>query len=362
MQSYNGIVRALVLTRRPAPGALPDLLQIAEIGEPLLRPRDVLIRVRASCINIDDIHLAEGTFYGGLPLGPRPKPDAPVTPGTDVAGTVVAVGRLVRSVRVGDAVFGIVLPFRRRGAWAEFCAVDERWITPKPDHVSFENAAACGISGLVALFATNALKIRRGHRIVILGVTGGIGTMAAQLAIRAGANVIGVCGSRNVDRAYRLGCSLVLDYRLGKWDDLLRAKGISSVDRVLDLVGGRDNETMGLQVLPTAGLFVTVVGPERFVGDRPLAWAGILANLAHVSYRIAGSYIRGPRYILTGPGLTAGKKLAEVAQAASAGVLPAIDSTVPFELEPIRNALRRAVTHANGGRIVIQVSGTPGNG
>ncbi|UWZ83101.1 NAD(P)-dependent alcohol dehydrogenase [Occallatibacter riparius] len=332
---------------------------MAELAEPSLRSRDVLIRVSASSINIDDIHFAEGTFYGGLPLGPRPKPHAPVTPGSDVAGVVVAVGRHVQSVQVGDAVFGVQLPFRRGGAWAELCAVDERWITRKPEHVSFRDAAACGVSGLVALFAMNAMKIRAGQQIVILGVTGGIGTIAAQLAIRAGAKVIGVCGTRNIDRAYRLGCSLVMDYSQGPWDHLLREHGITSVDRVLDLVGGRHNERMGQSILQHHGAYVTVVGPERFVGDRRLGWTGILANLAHVGYRSISSYFRGPRYILTGPGLNAGKQLPNIAAAASAGVLPAIDSTVPFELAPIRDALRRAVAHSNTGRIVIEISRTP---
>ena len=329
-----------------------------DVPEPPLRPRDVLIRVCASSVNIDDIHIAEGTFYGGLPVGPRPKSDAPVIPGSDVAGIVAAVGRDVRSVQVGEAVFGVLLPFRRGGAWAEFCAVDERWVTRKPEKVCFRDAAACGISGLVALFATNAAKMRAGQQVVIVGATGGIGTIAVQLAIRAGADVIGVCGSRNIDRAYQLGCLLAMDYRLGSWDDQLRVKGISSVDRVLDLVGGQDNERMGQRALKADGIYVTVVGPERFIGDRRLGWTRILANLAHVGYRSISSYFRGPRYILTGPGLDAGRELPNVAAAASAGVLPAIDSTVPFELEPMRQALRHAVAHSNSGRIVIQVSGT----
>jgi hypothetical protein len=132
-----------------------------------------------------------------------------------------------------------------------------------------------------------------------------------------------------------------------------------SVDRVLDLVGGRDNEQMGRQVLKSDGAFVTVVGPERFVGDRRLSWTEILANLAHVGYRVVSSYLRGPRYILAGPGLNAGRELADVAAAASAGVLPTIDSTVPFEQEPIREALQRAAAHLNSGRIVIEVARPP---
>jgi NADPH:quinone reductase-like Zn-dependent oxidoreductase len=328
---------------------------MSEIAVPKPRIRDVVVRVLASSINIDDVHLAEGTFYGGIPIGPRPRPDRPVTPGSDLAGIVIAVGDGVRSVRVGDAVFGVQLPFRASGAWAEICAIDERWLTAKPEKLSFGVAAACGVSGLVAFSAIRALNLRAGFRLVIVGATGGIGGMAVQLAARTGAEVIGVCGLDHAERAYRLGCKLVLDYHGEPWDHQLRAVGETPINGVLDLVGGRDIEEAGRRVLGKDGAFVTAVGPERFIGDRALRWAGVLAVLAHVCSRIIGSRVHGPRYVLTGPGIAGGKALADVARAATAGVLPPIDSTVPFELEPMRHALRRAAAHQNNGRIVIQM-------
>lgn len=324
---------------------------------PVPRRNEVLIQVHGSSINIDDIHLAEGTFFGGLPVSPRPRKNAPVIPGSDVAGVVVAVGRKVRSLQAGDPVFGVHLPFHRIGAWAEFCAVDERWLTKKPDQISFETAAACGISGVVAVSAINALKISAGMRLVIVGVSGGIGALAAQLAIRAGAQVIGICGTRNLEHAHQLGCSLALDYSQGAWDRLLLAEGIQFVDRVLDTVGGKDIEEMGRRALRREGLFVSIVGPRRFIGDRPLGGSEIASTIAQIGYRMAASFVRGPRYILTGPGLNSGGLLADVAEAADAGILPPIDSVVPFALEPMREALRRAAAHENNGRIVIAING-----
>ncbi len=314
------------------------------------------MRVLASSINIDDIHVAEGTFYGGIPLGPRPGPNRPVTPGSDLAGIAIAVGHDVHSIRVGDAVFGVQLPFRARGAWEEVCAVDERWLTIKPQKLSFGIAAACGISGLVAHSAIDSLELRAGMRVVVVGATGGIGGMATQLAVRAGAEVIGVCGSAHAERAYGLGCSIVLPYNSGAWDRALLARGEAPVDGVLDLVGGRDIEDASRRVLGVEGVFVTVVGPERFIGDHPLGWSGVATILARIAYRMMSSRIRGPRYILTGPGLNGGKVLTDVAREAVAGVLPPIDSTVPFELEPMRQALKRAAAHRNDGRIVIEMA------
>ena len=307
---------------------------MVEIADPVPQRREVIVRVLASSINIDDIHVAEGTFYGGIPLGARPRPNRPVTLGSDVAGIAVSVGDGVRSIHVGEPVFGVQAPYRAGGAWAERCAVDERWLTRKPEKLSFCTAAACGISGLVAFSAIRALKLRPGIRIVIVGATGGIGGMAVQLAARAGAEVVGVCGAAHAERAYRLGCSLVVDYHGDPWDGVLRANGVGRIDRVLDLVGGRDNEDAGRRVLGTDGIFVTVVGPERFIGDRALGWVGVLAVLARVGYRIVSSRIRGPRYVLTGPGPGGGKELAAVAGAAVAGVLPPIDSTVPLNSNP----------------------------
>jgi NADPH:quinone reductase-like Zn-dependent oxidoreductase len=248
------------------------------------------------------------------------------------------------------------MPFRAKGAWAEFCAVDERWVAKKPECLPFGAAAACGLSGLVAFSAMNALKMHAGLRIVVVGATGGIGAMAVQLAARAGARVIGVCGPANLKRAYSLGCSLVLDYSRGPWDRLLDAQGEPLIDRVLDVVGGRDTEQMSWRILRRDGIFVTVVGPERFVGDSALGWSGVLSILGRVGYRVIASYFRGPRYILAGPGPGGGRALTDVAAAAATGVLPPIDSTVPFELEPMRQALRRAAAHRNNGRIVVEIN------
>ena len=131
--------------------------------------------------------------------------------------------------------------------------------------------------------------------------------MAVQLAARAGAEVIGVCSPASVERAYQLGCCRVLDYNGKSWERMLAGQREARIDRVLDLVGGCDIEEAGRRVLEADGAFVTVVGPEHFIGDRALGWVGVLAVLARVGYRIISSRIRGPRYDLTGPSLTGGK-------------------------------------------------------
>lgn len=136
---------------------------------------------------------------------------------------------------------------------------------------SFDLAAACGISGLVAFSGIHALHLRAGSRVVIVGATGGIGSLAVQLAVRAGAEVIGVCGPANLERAYQLGCDRVVDYHNNSWDRRVSETNDKPVDCVLDLVGGRDIENAARRLLGPKGEFVTVVGPKRFIGDRPSA-------------------------------------------------------------------------------------------
>jgi NADPH:quinone reductase-like Zn-dependent oxidoreductase len=249
----------------------------------------------------------------------------------------------------------VQIPFRPGGAWAEMTAVDERWLARKPEKLSFGTAAACGVSGLVAGSAMQALALRPGMRLVVVGASGGIGGMVVQLAARAEAEVIGVCSAAHADTAARLGCSLVLDYHGPSWAQKLRTFERAPMDRVVDTVGGVDVERAARRVLRRDGTFVTVVGPERFIGDRPLGWLGILGALGRIGARIALSRLRGPRYVLTGPSAGGGAGLAAVAEAAAAGIVPPIDSTVPFELDPMRQALRRAASHRNHGRIVLQM-------
>ena len=245
--------------------------------------------------------------------------------------------------------------FERGGPGRKSARCDERWLTIKPEKLSFGTAAACGVSGLVAFSAIHALKLRAGLRIVIVGATGGIGGMAVQLAARAGAEVIGVCGPAHVERAYRLGCSLVLDYHGEPWDRTLRAEGGARIDGVLDLVGGRDVEEAGRRVLGTRRRLRNGRRPGA-LHRRSRARLGRSPGRSGTR-RLSHHQLSYPRAPLRPDGTESRWRqgLADVAGAAAAGVLPPIDSTVPFELEPMRQALRRAAAHQNNGRIVIQM-------
>ena len=189
----------------------------------------MLVRVRAAAVNIGDWHLLRGVPYvvrlvSGL-RRPRQR-----TPGLDIAGQVEAVGGAVEQFRPGDEVFGWCT-----GAFAEYACAAENNLLPKPAKLTFEQSAAVGDSAFTALAAVRDQgKARPGQRVLINGASGGVGTFAVQIAKSFGANVTGVCSTRNVDMVRSIGADQVIDYTK---DDF--TQGAERYDVMLDLVGSR---------------------------------------------------------------------------------------------------------------------------
>lgn len=186
----------------------PDELELTDVPRPEPREREVLIRVRATSLNAADRVLLRGRpFVVRLGMG-FPRPKHPIL-GFDVAGRVEAVGSRVTQFRTGEEVFGA----SRFGAFAEFACVDEEILVAKPAGVSFEAAAATPTAGYTALQGLRKGRIKDGHKVLIDGASGGVGTFAIQIARAFGADVTAVCSTRNVEIARALGASHVVDYR-----------------------------------------------------------------------------------------------------------------------------------------------------
>jgi NADPH:quinone reductase-like Zn-dependent oxidoreductase len=197
-------VKALVYRRYGG----PDELELTDVPRPEPREREVLIRVRATSLNAADRVLLRGRpFVVRLGMG-FPRPKHPIL-GFDVAGRVEAVGSRVTQFRTGEEVFGA----SRFGAFAEFACVDEEILVAKPAGVSFEAAAATPTAGYTALQGLRKGRIKDGHKVLIDGASGGVGTFAIQIARAFGADVTAVCSTRNVEIARALGASHVVDYR-----------------------------------------------------------------------------------------------------------------------------------------------------
>ena len=169
---------------------LVKLLEIKDLEQPVPKKNEVVIRVRAASVN---------------PLDWRMKSQRP---GVDVAGQVVAVGGAVTQFKPGDAVFGTC-----KGAFAEYVCAPEARLVAKPESVSFDQAAAVPIAGLTALQGLRDKgHLQPGQKVLINGAAGGIGTFAVQIAKSFGANVTGVCSTKNVELVRSLGADRVIDY------------------------------------------------------------------------------------------------------------------------------------------------------
>jgi NADPH:quinone reductase-like Zn-dependent oxidoreductase len=186
----------------------PEVLQLADIGLPEVGAGDVLVRVHAAALNPADWHILRGDPLVARLMGVGlTKPKARVA-GIDAAGVVETVGANVRGLRKGEEVLGFC-----RGAFAEYACAAADLVVPKPAILTFEQAAAVPIAATTALRGIReAGKVQAGLRVLVNGASGGVGTYAVQIAAALGAEVTGVCSTRNVELVRSIGAAHVIDY------------------------------------------------------------------------------------------------------------------------------------------------------
>jgi len=234
----------------------PRVLRLEEVDQPVPGDAEVLIRVRAAAVNPLD-KVFRGTPYVLRPLFGLRKP-RDTRPGRDVAGQVEAVGRSVTRFKPGDDVFGVC-----RGAFAEYACGAESKLAPKPAAVSFEQAAAAPVAGLTALQGLRDRgQVRPGHAVLINGAAGGVGTFAVQIGKSLGAEVTGVCGSRNVELVRSLGADRVIDYTQEDF-----TQGTRRYDLIFDCVGNRPLMALKRLLEPEGRHLAVGVPPQgRWIG------------------------------------------------------------------------------------------------
>ena len=188
-------------------GSPDDVLELKDIDKPVVKDDEVLVRVHAASIHVGDWVSVRGVPYIMRPVTGLLRPKNSV-PGDDIAGKVEAVGKNVKQLQPGDEVFGWC-----NGAFAEYACAGEDNFVPKPANLTFEQAAAVGVSAFTALQALRDQgKVQPGQKVLINGASGGVGTFAVQIAKSFGADVTGVCSTRNVDMVRSIGADQVIDY------------------------------------------------------------------------------------------------------------------------------------------------------
>jgi NADPH:quinone reductase-like Zn-dependent oxidoreductase len=242
----------------------PDVLHCEDVEKPSPGDDEVLIRIRAAAANPMDYHLMTGAYIMRPVTGLR-KPK-PTCPGADLAGEVEAVGRNVTRFKPGDPVFGAA-----RRAFAEYVCAAENRLALKPANLTFEQAAAIPVAGVTALQGLRDKgRIQPGQKVLINGAAGGVGTFAVQIAKSFGADVTGVCSTRNVGLVRSIGADRVIDYTR---DDFTRSA--ERYDLMFDCVGNRPLSACR-RVMTRRGTFVAV-------GVRPGGrWIGPLPRLLNV--------------------------------------------------------------------------------
>ena len=312
-------------------------LKLEEIEKPVPNDDQILVRVRAASVNPYDWHFVEGTPYVMRAMGVGLRKPKDTRLGVDFAGIVEAVGKNVTEFKPGDEVFG-----GRGGAFAQYvCPRASRAVALKPPNVSFEDAASANIAGITSLQAVRDKgKVQSGQKVLINGASGGVGTFAVQIAKSFGADVTGVCSTRNVDLVKSLGADHVIDYTKEDF-----TKSADRYDVMLDNVGNHSlSECRG--VLTPKGKYVLIGGggasDQGFLGGLGKAlWAMVFSKF--VNQQMGMMMADANHNDLT--------VLAEMMQ--SGKLKPVIDRT--YKLDQVPDAIRYVEQGHARGKVVITV-------
>ncbi len=238
----------------------PDVLQLEEIEKPIPKDDEVLVKIHAASLNALDWRFLKADpflirFDSGL-LKPKNK-----ILGLDLSGTVENTGKDAKRFKPGDAVFADILDLRG-GALAEYVAIPERMLVPKPENLTFEEAAVVPLVGITAMQALlKQARVRPGQKILIYGASGGLGTLVVQLASALGANVTAVCSSRNVGLVRSLGADHVIDYSNTEFDQIEEPFG-GQYDLILAINGYQPIASFK-QALRPGGKYILIGGTVK---------------------------------------------------------------------------------------------------
>jgi NADPH:quinone reductase-like Zn-dependent oxidoreductase len=312
----------------------PDVLQLTDTDLPEVGADDVMVRVRAAALNPADWHILRGDPLVARLMGVGlTKPKARVA-GIDAAGVVAAAGANVRRLRKGDEVLGFC-----RGAFAEYACAAADMVVPKPASLTFEQAAAVPIAATTALRGIRDVgEVKAGQRVLVNGAGGGVGTYAVQIAAVLGAEVTGVCSTRNIELVRSIGVAHVIDYTKEDFTD-----GRTQYDLILDNVSSLPLTRLRQALTPKGTLVLNGGGsPGHVFGPVAGILRAVVAN-AFVSQRLRPLPSRQNREeLLAVTGLIEDRKLT-----------PVVDRTYP--LADTAEGLRHVERGHARGKVVVAV-------
>ncbi len=309
----------------------PDVLRLGDVPAPTVGDAGVLVRVHAASANAGDWHLLRGTPLPFRLVAGLIKPKYKII-GNDIAGTVEAVGRNVTQFKAGDAVFGEVSRCGF-GAYAEYVVARENALALKPANLSFEEAASIPTSGCTALQGLRKGNIQPGQKVLIHGAAGGVGTFAVQIAKAWGAEVTGVCATKNAEMIRSIGADHVLDYTREDF-----ANSGQKFNLILAVNGDRSIWDYRRTLTPN-GRYVMTGGSNRQLRDTLL-----LGPLRSTGGQKLGNLLAKPNQ----SGLLVLKELVEAGK-----VRPVIERC--YQLSEVPEAIRHLETGHASGKLVVAI-------
>jgi NADPH:quinone reductase-like Zn-dependent oxidoreductase len=310
------------------------VLELSEIARPTIGANQVLVRVRASSVDMGTWHCMTGVPYAMRLLGFGVRSPKAANPGRAIAGIVESVAAGVNGFKIGDEVYGSCA-----SAFAEYAAVDATQLALKPASLTFEEAAAMPISGGTALQAIRKGDVKRGQKVLVVGASGGVGSLAVQIAKTYGAKVTGVCSNAKMDLVRVIGADYVIDYAAEDF-----TKRYERYDLIVDTGGSRPLNQLR-KLLTREGTLV-IVGGET--GGR---WLGGFVGRA-IGAKVLSALF--PQTLV----MLASKENAEVLNSLrdlveSESITPTIDRTFP--LADTADAIQHMKAGRARGKIVIAI-------
>lgn len=318
-------------------------LELVDISIPNIKENEVLVEIHAAGVNLLDSMIKTGAFKIFLPY------KLPVINGHDMAGKVIKVGSKIKSFKVGDEVYSRVSDFKI-GTFAEYIAVNENDLAIKPKNISMEEAASIPLVALTVLQAFEKANVKKGQKIFIQAGSGGVGSIAIQIAKHIGAKVATTTGTSNLELVKNLGADYIIDYKKEDFADVL-----NDYDFVLH--SNRDKVVLekSLKILKPTGNLITLTGPPtlEFAKELNLPWyTKLLMKLLSASPKKLAKKLNVNFYFLFMK--ANGKQLAEITQLIESDIVhPIIDKVYNFE--QVNDAMAYVETGRAKGKVVIKI-------
>lgn len=320
-----------------------EKLELNEVPKPSIKENQVLVEIHSASVNQLDSKLKSGEFKMMLPY------KLPLILGHDVAGIVIEVGSKVKNIKIGDEVFSRVPDFQI-GAFAEYIAIDEDFVAPKPKNISMEEAASIPLVGLTVWQAFIAkANLRKGQKVFIQAGSGGVGTFAIQLAKHLGAFVATTTSGKNFEFVKQLGADLVIDYKTQDFENILK-----DYDLVLN---SQDQKTLekSIRILKPGGKVISISGPPDVDFAKTIGLNFLLRTvmflLSFKAKKLAKKQNVDYAFLFMQAN---GKQLTEISKLIESGIIkPTIDKIFPFE--QTNDAMNYVESGRAKGKVVIKI-------